>query len=283
MMKKAAILVLTGFILLYNQAFAQNWFEIKEVMPKTWVIGDNGSDNIYLVEGSQKVLLIDTGLGAADLAGAVKKLTGKPLFVVNTHAHPDHSGSNYQFGKIYMHKADIEAAKMYSSAEARKNVGGSMLNGQKPGEADIYKGNEKTSEYIAVSEGYEFDLGDRIINVMETPGHTPGSICLLDVKNKVLFSGDNNNTHVWLFLEGCSPLSDYLKTLEKQISHFDEYTTLYPGHGPAMERSFIKDQAECVKQILNGTCKPIPYESFAGAASQCSYGQATVAFNPGNL
>lgn len=282
-MKKTAILVLTGFILLFNQAFAQNWFEIKEVMPKTWVIGDNGSDNIYLVEGSEKALLIDTGLGAADLAGAVKKLTGKPVLVVNTHGHPDHSGSNYQFDKIYMHKADIEAAKMYSSAEARKNVGGSMLNGKNPGETDIYKGNEKNPEYVAISEVFEFDLGDRIITVMETPGHTPGSICLLDIKNKVLFSGDNNNTHVWLFLEGCSPLSDYLKTLEKQLSKLDKFTTLYPGHGPAMESSFIKDQAECVKQILNGTCKPIPYESFAGPASQCSYGQATVAFNPKNL
>lgn len=282
-MKTTAILVLTGFILLINQAFAQSWFEIKEVMPNTWVIGDNGSDNIYLVEGSEKALLIDTGLGAADLAGAVKKLTGKPVFVVNTHGHPDHSGSNYQFDKIYMHKADIEAAKMYSSAEARKNVGSSMLNGQKPDEADIYKGNEMNPEYIAVSEGFVFDLGDRIITVMETPGHTPGSICLVDAKNKVLFSGDNNNTHAWLFLEGCSPLSDYLKTLEKQISRFDEYTTLYPGHGSALESSFIKDQAECVKQILNGTCKPIPYESFAGPASQCSYGQAIVAFNPKNL
>ncbi len=282
-MKKTAILVLTGFILLFNQAFAQNWFEIKEVMPKTWVIGDNGSDNIYLVEGSQKALLIDTGLGAADLAGAVKKLTGKPVLVVNTHGHPDHSGSNYQFDKIYMHQADIDAAKMYSAPEMRKNVGGSMLNGKKPGETEIYKGNEITPEYISVSDGFEFNLGDRIITVMETPGHTPGSICLLDVKNKVLFSGDNNNTHVWLFLEGCSPLSDYLKTLEKQLSKLDKFTTLYPGHGPALESSFIKDQAECVKQILNGTCKPIPYESFAGPASQCSFGQATVAFNPKNL
>jgi glyoxylase-like metal-dependent hydrolase (beta-lactamase superfamily II) len=118
---------------------------------------------------------------------------------------------------------------------------------------------------------------------METPGHTPGSNCLLDVKSKVLFSGDNNNTHVWLFLEGCSPLSDYLKTLEKQISRFDEYTTLYMGHGPAMEISFIKDQAICIRLILNGTCNPIPYESFAGTASQCSSGQATVAFSPKNL
>ncbi len=282
-MKKTAILVLTGFILLFNQAFAQNWFEIKEVMPKTWVIGDNGSDNIYLAEGSKNALLIDTGLGAADLAGTVKKLTNKPVLVVNTHGHPDHSGSNYQFDKIYMHQADIEAAKMYSAPEMRKNVGGSMLNGQKPGEADIYKENEKTPVYIAVSEGFEFNLGDRILKVIETPGHTTGSICLLDTKNKVLFSGDNNNTHVWLFLEGCSPLSGYLKTLEKQVARLHEFTTLFPGHGPAMESSFIKDQAECVKQILNGTCNPIPYESFAGPASQCSYGQATVAFNPKNL
>ena len=262
---------------------AQKWYTVTEMAPKTWVIDDHGADNIYLVEGSKKAMLIDTGLGAADLESVLKKLTNKPVLVVNTHGHPDHSGANYQFDKIYMHKADIEAAKMFSAPETRKSAGGAMLNGQKPADSDLYKKQEKTPEYIAVSDGFEFDLGDRIVRVMETPGHTPGSICLLDVTNKTLFTGDNNNKMVWLFLEGCSPLSEYQKTLEKQVARLGEFTTLYPGHGPAMESSFINDQLQCVKSILNKTCESEPYDSFAGKAKLCSAGEAMVAFNPDNL
>jgi glyoxylase-like metal-dependent hydrolase (beta-lactamase superfamily II) len=261
----------------------QNWHSVTELAPKTWVIDDHGADNIYLLEGSEKALLIDTGLGAADLVSTVKKLTGKPVLVVNTHGHPDHSGANYQFDKIFMQQADIEAAKMFSTAEMRKNAGGSMLNGQKPADSEIYKVQEKNPVYEAVTDGFEFDLGDRIIKVMETPGHTPGSICLLDVKNKLLFSGDNNNTLVWLFLENCRPLSEYLITLENQAAQLDRFTTLYPGHGPAMESSFVKDQVGCVKSIISRTCESQPYESFAGNAKVCSFGNAMVAYNPDNL
>ncbi|MBN2773737.1 MAG: MBL fold metallo-hydrolase [Prolixibacteraceae bacterium] len=245
------------------------WFKISEVGPKTWLLEDHGDDNIYLLEGDDKALIIDTGMGNADLLGAVRKITDKSLFVVNTHGHPDHSGTNYQFDKIYLHRDDVEAAKMFS--------------GKKPNQNNQFIGEIFNPEFIPVSEGYKFDLGNRVIEVMETPGHTPGSICFLDVKNKFLFTGDNNNSLVWLFLDGCLPLSEYLKTLEMQVSRLDEFTTLYPGHGPAMSSEFIIDQVNCVKTILDGTCEPRPYESFVGEAKICSSGNASVAFNPENL
>ena len=66
------------------------WFRVTEVAEKVWLIDDHQAANIYLVEGSDSALIIDTGLGVADLVSTVKKLTGKPLIVVNTHGHPDH-------------------------------------------------------------------------------------------------------------------------------------------------------------------------------------------------
>lgn len=118
---------------------------------------------------------------------------------------------------------------------------------------------------------------------METPGHTPGSICLLDIDNELLFSGDNNNMLVWLFLGGCTPLHEYLETLEKQQRRLAEFETLFPGHGPPMAADFINDQVACVKAILDGTCESRPYESFAGNAMICTWGRASVAYNPDNL
>jgi glyoxylase-like metal-dependent hydrolase (beta-lactamase superfamily II) len=118
---------------------------------------------------------------------------------------------------------------------------------------------------------------------METPGHTPGGICFLDMENKLFFSGDNNNGLVWLFLQNCKPLHEYLVTLEKQASLLNEFTTLLPGHGPEMSSDFVKDQVACVKGILDKSLERKPYQSFAGNAMIATFGKASVAFNPDNL
>ena len=109
---------------------ASSWFSLSEVAPKVWVIGDHGADNMYLVEGADSALLIDTGLGTADLASFVKKLTSKPLIVVNTHGHPDHAGSNHQFRKVYVHSADSSDARACNLPEARANASKNMTGWQ---------------------------------------------------------------------------------------------------------------------------------------------------------
>ena len=75
-----------------------SWFSVKEVANEVWQINDRGP-NIYLIIGHDSALVVDTGNGAADLAGQIRKMTDKPLIVVNTHGHGDHSGANYQFAK----------------------------------------------------------------------------------------------------------------------------------------------------------------------------------------
>ena len=269
-----------------NQTSCQDagtWFSAKEVFPKVWQISDHGADNMYVIEGSDSSLLIDTGLGAADLASFVKKLTLKPMIVVNTHGHPDHSGANHQFEKVYLGAGDIAAARSYNTPEARAGASGNMTDGNKPSDTEIYIGKIHDTKLLPVKDGYIFNLGGRRIQVMETPGHTPGSICFLDIGNKLLFTGDNNNTLVWLFLQNCRPLHEYLVTLEKQLKRLDEFTSLLPGHGPVMSSDFIKDQVVCVKGILDGSLERKPYKSFAGEAMASTFGKSSVAFNPDNL
>ncbi|MBG0859580.1 MAG: MBL fold metallo-hydrolase [Bacteroidales bacterium] len=275
-------LIITGLLYVSGQNPAP-WFTAKEVANKVWVISDHGSDNIYLVEGDDTAMLIDNGLGAADLRSYVKTLTKKPVIVVITHGHPDHAGSNYQFEKVYIHPADAEAAKAMNRPERRAASSKTMQGGDAPSENELYKAEPLDTKLIAVSDGHVFDLGGRRMQVMETPGHTPGGICLLDIRNKILFTGDNNNTLVWLFLENCTPLHKCLETLEKQQSRIAEFNTLMPGHGAPMSSDFINDQIACVKAILAGTCEAKEYKSFAGNSKICAFGQASVAFNPDNL
>lgn len=259
------------------------WFTSKEVGPKVWQISDHGSDNMYIVEGRDSAMLIDNGLGTADVVSFLKKITSKPLIVVITHGHPDHAGSDYQFSKVYIHPADSAAARGYNKPETRSGSSATMTGGNKPSAEELYKGTIFNTRLIPVREGRIFDLGRRKIEVIETPGHTPGEICLLDISNKLLFTGDNNNGLVWLFLNNCLPLHKYLASLQKQADRMKEFTTIFPGHGAPMPSDFINDQISCVKGILDGSLERKPYQSFAGNASVSVSGRASVAFNPANL
>lgn len=74
-----------------------------EVKKGTWFISFmNGTQNLYLLEGEDKALLIDTGYAVGNLKSFVKTLTKKPLVVANTHYHPDHSGGNGEFLEVYV-------------------------------------------------------------------------------------------------------------------------------------------------------------------------------------
>jgi hydroxyacylglutathione hydrolase len=266
-----------------NAQSNNSWFTVNAVSEKVWVLNDHNIDNIYLIEGNDSALLIDTGIGAADLVSAVKKLTDKPLIVIITHGHPDHCGSIYQFEKVYIHPADSAAARSINLPETRKGMVSGMMGDVTLSPEDIYTGPIFDTRMLSLEEGQIFNLGGRFIKVMETPGHTPGEICLLDIGNKLLFTGDNNNSLVWLFLEGCAPLTKYLETLEKQKERIAEFDIIFPGHGPQMNSDFILDQISCVKAILDGTCEVKDYKSFAGDSKICTYGRASVAFNPENL
>jgi glyoxylase-like metal-dependent hydrolase (beta-lactamase superfamily II) len=276
------------FLIIFNSATAQtqalkNWFTCSEVSPGVFRIDDNNAVNVYLIIGKDSALVVDTGMGSADLISQLKKLTSKPLIVINTHGHSDHTGANYQFKKVYIHPEEIQSAINTNTPEQRQSAAQNMLRGQKPSQGETYKGPIENTQYMPVREGFVFNLGGRTIKVIETPGHTPGELVLLDVENKLLFTGDNDNSLVWLFLPTCKPLHVYLASLEKLQSRLSEFTTLFPGHGIPEPSDFINDQVKCVKGIINGTLESKPYKSFAGDAALSTWGRASVAFDPKNL
>jgi glyoxylase-like metal-dependent hydrolase (beta-lactamase superfamily II) len=259
------------------------WFSFKEIERNVWVINDHKAMNIYLIIGKDSSLVVDTGIGSADLHALISKLTDKPLIVVNTHGSSENAGGNYQFDKVYVHPDDSLNARICNLPGNRLDAAKSILRGESPSNGDMFTVDEVHTKLVPVHEGHLFNLGERVIQVIETPGHTPGSICLLDIKNKFLFCGDNDNTIVWLFLKECLPLHDYLKTLEKLNNRSAEFNKLFPGHGIPKPAGFIKDQIFCVRSILNGNCEPVEFKSYAGDAMMCSFGQASVAYNPDNL
>ncbi len=193
-----------------------DWFTTTPVAEGVWKIDDHGGDNIYLVEGDEKALLIDTGTGVADLAGFVRTPTDKPLLVVNTHGHPDHAGGNFQFRRVHAHPSDFPMARQFSSREYHFETIRRVLTETPQFRALVLQDGLvfDSTDLVPVEEGTRFDLGHRSLEVIAVPGHTRGSICLLDAEKKLLFSGDNNNVLVWMFLDASLPLETYLQSLE---------------------------------------------------------------------
>lgn len=241
---------------------ADSWFRVTLVADHVWRIDDRDMVNAYLVEGDKGALLVDTTTGRGDLARCVATLTQLPVTVVVTHFHGDHAGGIRQFEKVYVHPADLDLTK--------RNLPWRGWWGSR-------------TKLVPVEQGYRFDLGNRIIEVIEVPGHTPGSICLLDVTHRLLFTGDNDNGMVWLFLKECTPLETYLATLRKLNQRVGEFDTLLPGHGTPLDAAFIGEQIVCAENILSGAAQPKPYTWFGGTASLCQYKRAMIAYDPNHL
>lgn len=149
-------------------------FQVMWLKPGVWRIDDWFSSSCYLIEGRDKALLVDTGLGEGDLAGLVASLTNLPVEVAITHPHGDHMHWVDSFERVYLHKEDI------------------ALMRETPGAFPTAFRCPETShtEFVPIEEGAKLDLGGVEVEVWELPGHTPHSVVFVDRSHKCIFTGD---------------------------------------------------------------------------------------------
>jgi glyoxylase-like metal-dependent hydrolase (beta-lactamase superfamily II) len=233
---------------------------------RTWLIDEFGLDSQYLLEGERRALLIDTGTGVADLRALVEKLTDKPCDVVATHGHNDHTGGCVQFPRLFIHPDDI--AMVNPSLENKREYASKIFKTYNlaGGEAtfslsDITDG--PLPEFIPIRAGYNFDLGNRVIETLETPGHTAGSITFLDRKNHLLFSGDAFNPILLLCIETPYPTDAaevFLSHAKRTAAMRDagDFKTMYGGHCDKfpINPQVLSDLINCAEGIINGSIKP---------------------------
>ena len=197
-----------------------SWFDVRELERGVHLIGEPGHVNSFLVQGSKAAVLLDTGLGVADIRAVARELTDKALLVINSHYHFDHSGGNRLFDEIAIHRVGaplLERETPEEYAALYMDYTRNMLEAWGPYKRadDVYfhlltaerlirplpQGFDPAAYRILPSkatrlleEGDVFDLGGRRLEVLHTPGHSPDCICLLDRENGLLFGGDTVNT-----------------------------------------------------------------------------------------
>ncbi len=215
---------------------------------RTWIF-DEGGVRFFLLTGDEKALLIDSGMKTRNAKELAREYTDLPLFLLNTHADGDHTGSNAEFDRFFMHPAEG---------------------------VNYYNKNGAKGEFDPVWDGDVLDLGSRPLQIIEMPGHTPGSIAVLDTANRRLISGDpiQRNGHIFMF----GPYRDMhayrvsLKRLEGLTDRFDE---IWPSHGDLpLPPSVIPALYEEAGRILRGEAEGKDTERFGNRITVYNTGTA---------
>ena len=214
---------------------------------------------LHLIDGPEKALLVDTGVGIGDLKGLVRHLIGdKPLYVVNTHEHWDHVMGNSQFPAVWCHPRGAEFVR---SNYMQPDMWDRFLHSDGRGGEMGYTAEDfipcRPYELLTCEEGHIFDLGGgHLVEVLHTPGHAPGGLSFLDRKNRILFSGamHSGNTLITAaeYDTEMSTVESFLESLERLCSRCgDDFDCVYAGHEIVpLERSYIDDEMNVCREII---------------------------------
>jgi len=222
---------------------SQGWFEVYEIRPGVFAIHEPGQFEeviSYLVVGTEKALLFDTGLGIGDMRTVVAELTELEPIVVNSHTHYDHVGGNHQFEAVYGTGTEytMSNAKGRKHEDVAEFIGEGWIWKRTPEGFDRDRYESKPFAIAkTIVDGEAIDLGGRKLEVVFTPGHAPDALCLLDRENRLLFTGDTfYPAALYAHLPG-SDFALYRQTAQRLAELRDDVDFVLPAHNEPLVAS----------------------------------------------
>lgn len=211
----------------------EEWFTVEQIDDDTYAISEYKhweEPHAYLVCGSKFAVLIDTGLGVADIGCVVRQLTELPVMVVTTHVHWDHIGGHEHFDNIavfHEEKEWLSGKFPLPLAVVKRNLLREPCEFPKDFDIENYEIYQGEPQGV-LHDGERIHLGNRELVVIHTPGHSPGHVCFYEPERKYLYSGD-------LIYKGCLdafyPTTDPRQFYEsvKKVGR-QEVQRVLPGH-----------------------------------------------------
>jgi glyoxylase-like metal-dependent hydrolase (beta-lactamase superfamily II) len=237
---------------------ASAWFRVRAVTDRLTRIDEPHADelvqaNIWHLRGSERSLVVDTGLGVASLHRVVPGLVERDSVAVLTHAHFDHSGGAHEFDEVWAHHAEpldripgsLDGPRALAElgldlSDLDFEVAESLIDalpeaGYQPASYAV----SPVSITRRVGDGDVVDLGDRRLTVLHLPGHTPGSLALYDDGDGTLFSGDV--LYDGDLLDTCdgADVDAYVESLRRLREL--PVTVVHAGHGDSFDASRMRD------------------------------------------
>lgn len=210
----------------------ESWFTIDEIDSGTHVVSEYRhweETHSYLLEGNDRALLIDSGLGICDISKEIKKLTNKPVTAVATHIHWDHIGGHRYYPTFYAHEAELGwlTGAYPQKIETIRYMITDRCDLPKDYDVSTYKLFQGVPSRI-LHDGDTIELGGRVVSVFHTPGHSPGHICFWEKATGYLFTGDLVYKDTLLAFFPSTDPQAYLKSLEKIAAL--PAKRVFPGH-----------------------------------------------------
>lgn len=216
-----------------------SWFEVYKVEENTFALLEpNHWEEVisYLIIGESRAVLFDSGMGIGDIKAEVAQLTTLPVIVINSHSHYDHIGGNSAFGEVWAYNNGFETNRIqsgYSLSVCRSFMQPDMYKNL-PDDFDLEHYCIKPSTITHRLNNLEaIDLGNRFLIVHHTPGHTPGSICLFDLRYRLLFTGDTFYPGALLAHLEESDVRAYRDSLQNLERFSNQIHCVCPGHNVA--------------------------------------------------
>ena len=263
---------------------ADPFVEVIEMEKGVWSLLSPGrcSTLCYLVEGQDSALLIDTGFGVGDMKGLCEFLApGKPLTVVDTHFHGDHTLGNFLFDRVYIHENDYEPTLEINQRVKENGPAGG------PGYTAADSAPYKDYELVPIQEGHIFDLGGgHEVEVIHTPGHSGGCIVLLEKKRRILFTGDSlvrTPTLIFMAQHPLGNVESFRDSLVRLAARKGEFDVLYPAHNLTPQPvELVDDMIALCGQILEDPDRFGRWDDPFGDRAHAklgNYGRAYIAYN----
>lgn len=270
-----------------------DWFVTKRIDDTTLLISEPPHVNSYLLLGSKRAVLFDTGMGIANIKEVVDQLTDLDVLVVNSHYHFDHSGGNHLFSQIAIHEAGaaplgegvptewlhmytefttdmLDKFKLYKDLDDRYFHLLSTDLCPRPLPAGFSKDSWRIPATVPTSvlhDGDVLDLGGRTLRVIHTPGHTPDCICLLDEATGALFAGDTLTTGPHYAHMPDSSLTAFAASTRRLDREFrSAVTRIYPAHilKYGIDAPFLTEVADGFEDVTNHAVVPVPGQDIFG-------------------
>lgn len=243
---------------------SSSWFKTYRMNNKTFAFFEPYHHEkvfSFLVIGTESAALIDTGMGVGNIRKEVERLTDLPVIVINTHGHFDHIGNNYYFKDIRCFDNPMEVNRIekgitrFECAKFMTPASFSHL----PAEFDISQYEIRPSKVTRRVRHLEtVKLGKRELTIHHTPGHSPGSICLLDSRDGFLFTGDTYYPGtLFAHLDG-SDFRTYHRSVKHLVTLLDQVSLLCPSHNQAhAPKEALMQLLKAFEQIVSAQ---IPYD-----------------------
>lgn len=246
-------------------------YRVVKLDDQTWRIEEGEGPRsvyLYLLAGRNRAILLDTGFGTLNVAGITARLTPLPVTVLNTHAHFDHIGANHQFARVFLHPDDAVLYDLHSRKVPP------------PGSAS----REGLPPLQWMTDGMTFDLGGRTLRVIHTPGHSLGSVCILDVERRWLFTGDTCcKADVLLCLENCATVAGYAAAIRTLQRWRGAFSLTWPSHHAVPVEPEILDQFSQAAQLLLAGAAGTPVDTAFGPCLRFAHGDVAIVYTPAAL